>query len=122
MKLNNYFIHQSAIALASIVKDANLYIPAKVNYYLQKNIELIAQTAQAIEEQRLTILNKYGVPTEDNTNFTIPSENTEIVNKELFELFSVEQELNIMVINLSDLENASFNSAQMQALMFMIQV
>lgn len=121
MKLNNNQIYQYAQNLSSIFDNKDLYIPVKANFLIQKNINLLAAAGQEIEKSRLEIAKHYGILDEENQQYTIPPENMEVVNKELNDLFSIEQELEIRTFDIEALGNAEFTSAQMQAIMFMIE-
>lgn len=121
MKLNNNQIYQYAQNLSSIFDNKDLYIPVKANFLIQKNINLLAAAGQEIEKSRLEIARHYGILDEENQQYTIPPENMEVVNKELNDLFSIEQELEIRTFDIEALGNAEFTPAQMQAIMFMIE-
>lgn len=117
MKLTNYTIYTYANALANFNSQA--YIPAKANFFIQKNINLIKAAASEIEAQRINIAKHYGEPQGDS--FTIPPENSAEVEKELADLFQIEQDLDIKQVPIESLGNAEFTTAEMNALMFMIK-
>ena len=121
MKLNNYQIYEYAQELSGIFTNSDLYIPVKANFLIQKNIRLIAAAGEEIEKSRFQIAQHYGKLDEVNNVFIIPEEKLNEANKEINDLFSIEQELNIQLIKLEDLGNAEFTTKQMQALMFMIE-
>ena len=121
MKLNNYQIYEYAQQLSSTFINADLYIPIKANFLIQKNIKLIVAAGEEIEKSRLQIAQHYGKLDEENNIFIIPEEKLEEANTEINNLFSIEQELNIQLIKLEDLGNTEFTTKQMQAIMFMIE-
>ena len=121
MKLTNYQIYEYAQNLSGIFTNSDLYIPVKANFLIQKNIRLIAAAGEEIEKSRLQIAQHYGKLDEENNMFTIPEEKLKEANKEINDLFAIEQELDIRLIQLDDLGNAEFTTKQMQALMFMIE-
>jgi hypothetical protein len=54
MKLNNQQIYEYAQQL-SIFNECNIKMPVRINFYLQKNIQLIQQAAEEIERARFGI-------------------------------------------------------------------
>lgn len=121
MKFNNNTIYQQAQILSSTLGDLNIYIPAKANFFIQKNAGVIAAAAQEIEKSRIDIIKHYGEPDETGEQITIPQDKIEEASKELEDLFNIEQELDIKTFSIEALGNAEFTPAQMQAIMFMIE-
>lgn len=121
MKFNNQQIYQIANNVLGNLDNLNIYIPAKANFFIQKNISTLAAAAQDIEKSRLEIAKHYGVLDEENQQYKIPEDKLEEASKELNDLFSIEQELDIKTFSIETLGNAEFTPAQMQALMFMIE-
>jgi hypothetical protein len=121
MKFNNQQIYQIANDAISNLDNLNIYIPAKANFFLQKNLQTLAAAAQEIEKSRLEIAKHYGVLDEENQQYKIPEDKLEEASKELNDLFSIEQELDIKTFSIEALGNAEFTPAQMQAMMFMIE-
>ena len=120
MKLTNLTIYQMANTLAPIANDNKIYIPAKANFFIQRNISKLAAAAQEIEKTRIDIANHYGALDEESGNYKIPDDKMATAAKELQDLFDIEQELDIKKIKIEDLGNAEFTAAQMQSLMIMI--
>ena len=121
MKFNNNEIYQIANSILSNLGNLNIYIPAKANFFIQKNITVLAAAAQEIDKSRLEIAKHYGVLDEENQQYTIPEDKMEEVAKELNDLFSIEQDIDIKTFSIESLGNAEFTPAQMQAMMFMIE-
>ena len=121
MKFNNNQIYQIANNTISNLDNLNIYIPAKANFFLQKNLQILAAAAQEIEKSRLEIAKHYGVLDEEKQQYKIPEDKLEEASKELEDLFSIEQELDIKTFSIEALGNAEFTPAQMQAMMFMIE-
>ena len=121
MKITNLDIYNIANNYSEIFGDFKSYIPAKVNFYIQKNIKVLAAAAQEIEGARREIAKHYGCLQEDGNSYKIPEELLATASSELNELLSIEQELNIKKINIEDLDGVEFTPAQMQILMFMIE-
>ena len=120
MKLNNYEIYNIAGLYNEAFQNFNQYIPAKVNFYLQKNMNKIATAAQEVEQARLEVAKQYGVLAEDGSGYSIPEDRIPQANQELNDLFSIEQELEIKTFSIEDLGSVELTPAQMQAIMFMI--
>lgn len=121
MKLTNYQIFEYTQNLFNIFKNDTLYIPVKANFYIQKNIKLIAVAGEEIEKSRLQIAQHYGALDKEKNQYIIPSDKMAEANKEINDLFSIEQDLDIKTFKLEDLGNAEFTPKQMQAIMFMIE-
>lgn len=121
MKFSNYEIYTITNTLTNIFSDLEIYIPAKANFFLQKNIASLSAATQEIEQARLNIAKQYGILDETNEQYKIPAEKIEDANNELNELFRIEQELDIKTFSISDLGNIELTPAQMQAIMFMIE-
>ena len=121
MKFNNQQIYQIANNVLSNLDNLNIYIPAKANFFMQKNISAFAAAAQEIEKSRLEIAKHYGVLDEEGQQYKILEDKLEEASKELNDLFSIEQELDIKTFSIEALGNAEFTPAQMQAMMFMIE-
>lgn len=121
MKFNNQTIYQIANNLMSNLDNLNIYIPAKANFFLQKNIQTLAAAAQEIEKSRLEIAKHYGVLDEEGQQYKIPEDKLEEASKELADLFNIEQDLDIKTFSIEALGNAEFTPAQMNAMIFMIE-
>ena len=111
-ELNNLF--QSAFDIKE-----KKYYPAKINFFIQKNKNLLSKLNEEIEKIRFSIIQNYGIIEGNNYRFT--EDNIPVANKELADLLKIEQEINISMIKLSDLEGLEFTQEQMTALMFMIE-
>lgn len=122
MKFTNQAIYDYAIALNEAFNDSTQRLPIKVNFYLQKNKTALVTLAQDIENERMNIIRTYGKPsTEDESQYIIEKEDIPKVQKELNDLFSLEQDVNIYAIKLEAFDdNLSLTTGQMEAIMFMI--
>lgn len=122
-KFSNAEIYSHSTALIKLFGNDNQnYFSAKINFIIQKNKNTLLDKAIEIEQARLEIIQKYGhLNEEDSNQFVIPPEKVEIVNQELADLLSIEQELNILTIKIDDLDKVEFTPAQMEVLMFMIE-
>lgn len=122
MILTNNQIYTYANILAQEFNNNTQILPIKVSFYLVKNKNLLMELAQEIERSRNILLNKYGEPSEDRTQYFISQENAEIAKKELNDLFELTQEVDIYKISLKAFnETDMLTIQQMEAIMFMIE-
>lgn len=121
MKLTNNLIYSYANELLThFGPDCEIKFPIKVNFFLQKNIKKMTELAQDIEASRLEIARTFGTNSEEG-GFIIPEDRVEEASKELNDLFSLEQNVDIHVFNIDDFTNIELSMKQMNALMFMIE-
>ena len=118
--MSNIDIYNNANMLLEAFKD-EMSLPVKVNFYLQKNMTAIVDMAKEIDKSRMEIIQKYGKLEEETGNYTFEEEIVETVNQELADLFSLEQEVKINLIELDWFGSLELSSAQMAAIMFMIK-
>lgn len=121
MKLTNEKIYNITNTYTQVFADFKSYIPAKVNFAIQKNMQVLAAAAQGIEETRMEVAKYYGVMNEDGSGYSIPEDARPQVQQELNDLFSIEQELEIKTFSIDALGDVEFTPAQMQVIMFMIE-
>lgn len=122
MKLTNNNIYTYASNLIEAFQDNTQRLPMKVNFYLQKNKNTLIDLAKGIEDTRMDIIQAYGTPTEDGTQYNIPKENLAKAQKELEDLLELEQEVNIYMISADSLtDDISLTTAQMESMLFMIE-
>ena len=121
MKFNNNEIYLLANTSIRELSNLDIYIPAKANFFLQKNLQALAAAAQEIDKSRIEIAKHYGVLDEEGQQYKIPEDKLEEASKELSDLFNIEQELDIKTFSIEALGNAEFTPAQMNAMMFMIE-
>lgn len=121
MKLTNAQIYAYATALMDAFQDTTQKLPIKVNFYLQKNKTTLLGLAQDIEASRGDIIRQYGEPTEDGTQYVISKDKIEEAQKELNDLLSLEQEVDIYTVSMDNLsDDIALTTGQMEAMMFMI--
>ena len=122
MKLTNKQIYEYAQALAENFSNRDQYLPILINFSIQKNKSILMPLAEEIETLRLGLAQTYGTYNEEDSMYTILSEDMEKAQKELDNLFEIEQEVNLWTMPLSKVVefNPSLSSGQMEALIFMI--
>lgn len=121
MKLTNEQIYNLTNSYRQEFSEFKSYIPAKVNFAIQKNMQVLAAAAQGIEETRMKVAKHYGVMSEDGQGYQIPEDARPQVQQELNDLFSIEQELEIKTFSIDALGDVEFTPTQMQTIMFMIE-
>lgn len=122
MLLTNQEIYNYAIALNTAFVDDTQRLPVKINFYLQKNKNILLTMAQEIEESRMEIVREYGSLDEESGQYIIPKESVDAASKELEDLFALEQEVNICKIDINSFnDDIMFTTGQMEAIMFMIE-
>ena len=98
------------------------YFPAKVSFIIAKNMKILKTLSEEIYLMRNSIIQHYGSPDSENDDtYIISKENREVAQKELDDLIEMEQEVPILKLKFSDIENLEFTMNQMEALMFMIE-
>ena len=121
MKLTNNEIYSHANKLMEVFQDNTQKLPIKINFYLQKNKNTLVTLAQEIEKTRIEIARSYGELNSETQQFVVPPEKIPEASKELNDLFNLEQDVNIYVINVDSLsDDYEMTTAQMEAIMFMI--
>ena len=121
MKFTNFDIYNYGQQVNGMFTNKDLYLPAKVNFFLQKNIQTMINAAEEIEKSRIEIVRHYGVPNEETGSIEVPVELTAVATAEIQDLFNLEQELNITPINIEKFGNIELTLEQMNAIMFMIE-
>ena len=122
MKITNNKIYTYANQLIKAFQDGNQKLPVKINFYLQKNKNTLLKLAQEIEESRMEILQSHSSLNSSDESLIIPPEKISEVTKELNDLFNLEQDVNIYMININSLtDDYDMTTAQMEAIMFMIE-
>ena len=122
MILTNNEIYTYTKNLIEAFNDKDQKLPIKINFYLQKNKSALTDLAVDIDKERITIAQTYGILDAESQQYIIPPEKIEEVNKELNDLLSLTQEVQIYTIKFEDLnDDLSLTTAQMEALLFMIE-
>lgn len=120
MQLTNQQIYEYGQSLA-IFNDCNIKMPVRINFYLQKNIQQIQAAVREIDAARFAVGEQYGILNEAGTSYDIPAGNVAEANRELNDLFNLEQELNIHIFKLDDFDGIELTYQQMSAIMFMVE-
>lgn len=122
--MSNIEIYNTANALSELFNDMvtkEMKLPVKVNFYFQKNMNALIDMAQELEQEKNNIVLKYGtVDEEDPNRVNLSPEVLDVANKELADLFALEQEVAVNVIELDWFEGIDMTPQQLAAITFMI--
>lgn len=121
MKLTNLQIEQYFNLYSKEFQEFKSYIPAKISFYITKNINALSAAAETVQTAKLSIAQHYGTPNEEQTGYTISPENMPAASKEIEDLYSIEQEIEIKTFSIDSLDGVDFTPAQMNAIIFMIE-
>lgn len=119
MKLTNLVLLNSEKPLSKL-KTQNL--PIKVAYKLNKNIHLISEQLKFIEEQRLTLIKKYGSSTKDG-GYYIDKNDVNSYNKfanDFMEILQIEESIDILPFNLDELSDVCLTSDDLDMISFLV--
>lgn len=107
----------------------NAKLPIKLAYAITKNINKINSELKAYNEEKAKLIDKYSEKDEEGKlksdeigNVTLKEEHIEDWNRDIKELLSIENEIDIHMIQLDDLLNSNYNisPAELTAIDFMI--
>ncbi len=119
--MTNNEIYSIAMQLIEHISQANLCLPIKVNFYLQKNMAAILSIAEDLEKSRNEILNKYGTLNAETGEYNFETDKITEANQELADLFSLEQEVPIYEISLDSFGDLPLDTNQVKAISYMIK-
>ena len=125
MKLTNQLILNSIEGLSAISKRE---FPIKVSYAISKNIKKINEELITYNEQRQKLVTKYAICDEngktildENNIFHIKEEFVEVWNKELKELFAIENDIDISKFPLKALTGFNISASDIGLIDYMIE-
>ena len=129
MKLNlsNERIVNTINALSKL---NNAQLPIKVAYAISKNVNKIESELKVYNTEKAKLVNKYGEKDKEGKlkvgeigNVSLKEEHIEDYNRDIKELLSIENEMDIHMIKLDDLLNSDYNisPAELSAIDFMIE-
>lgn len=128
MKLNlsNERIVNTINALSKL---NNVQLPIKVAYAISKNVNKIESELKVYNTEKAKLVNKYGekdkegkLKVGENGNVPLKEEHIEDYNRDIKELLSIENEIDIHMIQLDDLLNSDYNisPSELMTIDFMI--
>lgn len=128
MKLN--LSNERIVNAINVLGDLNnAKLPVKVAYAITKNINKINTEFKAYNEEKAKLIDKYGekdkegkLKADEYGNVTLKEEYIQDWNRDIAELLSIENEIDIHMINLDDLLNSNYSisPAELTAIDFMI--
>lgn len=121
--MTNGEIYQNALNLVNSFNEKDqkeIYFPAAVNFSILKNKTLVHDIAEEIEKSRMDIILHYSTSQNGDT-IVINPEDVDKANKELEDLLNIQQEIKVYTFKIEDLSEIQLTSAQMQAILFMIE-
>ena len=129
MKLNlsNETVVNTINALSKL---NNAQLPIKVAYAISKNVNKIESELKVYNTEKAKLVNKYGekdkegkLKVGENGNVSLKEEHIEDYNRDIKELLSIENEMDIHMIKLDDLLNSDYNisPSELSAIDFMIE-
>ena len=123
--MSNIEIYNIATALSELFNDMvtkEMKLPVKVNFYFQKNMNALVAMAQELDQEKNNIVLKYGtVDTEDPNKVNLSPDVLDDANKELADLFALEQEVAVNVIELDWFDGIEMTPQQLAAITVMIK-
>ena len=119
---NNNIYNYADNLLNSFKSMSDKSLPVKVHFYLQKNMDELVEIARSIEQSRYELFNKYGTLNTETGKYEFDTDKIELINKELRELFNLEQEVKIYMIPMKWVEDIELTATQVNAISFMLDL
>ncbi len=104
-----------------ILTNEDLIFPTMLNFYIQKNKNLLLPLVEEIENVRIKIISSHGDLAEETNQYKIHEDEKDEVINELNKLFSITQTVNFYTCGIDSLKDVPLTMAQMDALMFMLK-
>lgn len=122
LTLKNIDIYSIANMLADAfsANDNDTHLPIKINFFLQKNMAKMIELGQELDRERTEIVKRYGTLNEETQQYEIPQEKLEEAQNELNELFNLEQEVKITMLDINAFDGVDISDKKGNAIMFMI--
>ena len=114
MKLANSTVYNS---IDSLTKLSNCDMPIKIAYKIKKNLDVLRNQANFINERRNELINKYG------KDGKIEQTDTEAIKKfvnDFNELLAIEEDLEVTPIDVEGLEGIMLSINDLDNLAFML--
>lgn len=119
--MTNGEIYNIALNLTNTFSNmADLKLPVKVHFYFQKNMNSIVEMGKDIDNSRMEIIQKYGTLDEEKQVYNFAEDKAEQANKDITDLFSLEQEVKIYTFPLEWLDGIDLTASQVSAFTFML--
>lgn len=125
MKISNERLVNDINKLKEISKKQ---LPIKVSYAIAKNLSKIDSELKIFNEERQKLVNQYGEKDSDgnlkvdkNSMVSIKKNCISTYNKELKELFSIENDIDIHKFKINLLDGFNISAEEVQAIEYMIE-
>jgi len=124
MKLTNNQLQNSTIALSKLSQKE---LPIKISFLLAKNISHINAELKIYNDERQKLVEKYSIkdkndkPIIENNQIKLQPKLINDWNKDMSELLSIENEVNIKQFSIDNLEGISISASEIMAIKFMIE-
>ena len=126
MMLTNFQIYDLAIRSQVFYQDKMSQFPAKVGFYLFKNLKILKEMALEIEEMRQNILSGFEMDeiievAEGEEEAKVPKMLREKLQRQLDSLSNLSQEVPFYPLKLEDFEDVKLSGEQLAVLVDMIE-
>lgn len=122
MVMKNSEIYTAAKNLLEAFSDSSQYLPVRLNFFITKNKNTLLALGQDIDNARIQIIQNYGTLDVNTNQYNVPVDKIEEANRELADLFNIEQDIHIDMISIDNFpSDICLTTGQMNALMFMIE-
>ena len=85
------------------IYDSKMKLGVKISYILAKDLKTLQPLAEIIEKEQYKIFSKYGTKL-DNGNIEVPKEKLDDLNRDLEQLGTIENKVNITKIKLEEFD------------------
>ena len=102
---NKDIIENLAKLNSSFVNSSDVFLPIKLNFFIQKNKQKLIQCAKEIEDFKMDLGKKYGKYNEETNGYSIKEEYLDLVAKELNDLAEIDQDIKIEKVNINALSD-----------------
>ena len=114
MKLKNDDIYITYKKVLELIETQKENFNVKLTFSIVKLLRNLTNPYDVIEENKKIIIDKVGIINADNTDYT--EESKQEITKQLTELGQIEQEVDAVKINLSELKDVSLSLETMNIL------
>lgn len=98
-----------------------LKFPAKVSFYIEKNLNCLLETVKEIEEQRISMLAQFGAYNQETQQFDVFPEKSEEATAAIESFLNTEKTIELYMIRLDAFEGVNLSIPQIKAFSFMIE-
>ena len=121
MILKNSEIYGLAIRSQVFYEDKISQFPAKVGFYLFKNLKMLKELAVEIEEMRRGIINSFSPEEIDDDTYKVAPEVQAKLQRQLNSLSELTQDVPFYKLKLEDFEDVKLSGEQLNVLVDMIE-